>query len=173
MEGTIMKTINRTLIHTIIISLFIGLFVTVNTYADEYEALNGLDTIKVVFDVRAGNAKSAAIQLDLAHQTFKDPNIRKVTATPEFAVVIAGPATKLVSTNTEKFTAEEKVQLEQIAKTIAAMAADGIKIEICMFAAKLFGVEPATVLPEIKQIGNGWISLIGYQAKGYALVAIY
>lgn len=65
------------------------------------------------------------------------------------------------------------VHLEQIAKTIAAMAEDGIKIEICKFAAKLFGVEPATILPEIKQIENGWISLIGYQAKGYALVAIY
>jgi len=28
-------------------------------------------------------------------------------------------------------------------------------------------------LPEIKHVSNGWISLIGYQAKGYSLVPAY
>jgi hypothetical protein len=28
-----------------------------------------------------------------------------------------------------------------------------------------------TILPEIKQVENGWISAIGYQLNGYALVA--
>jgi intracellular sulfur oxidation DsrE/DsrF family protein len=52
------------------------------------------------------------------------------------------------------------------------MAKDGIKLEICLFAVKVFGMESSTILPEIKQVGNGWISLIGYEAKGYSLVPI-
>jgi intracellular sulfur oxidation DsrE/DsrF family protein len=173
MEGAMMNTEKKSIIRGIIISIFICIFAAANTSADEYEGIKGLDTIKAVFDVRAGKVKSAALQLDLVHKTFKDKNIREVTADPEFVIVIAGPATKLVSTNTKGFSAEEKGQLEQIAKTMAAMAADGIRIEICMFAAKHFGVDPATILPAIKQVGNGWISLIGYQANGYALVALY
>ena len=53
------------------------------------------------------------------------------------------------------------------------MSKDGVKLEICLFAAEVFGVDPASVLPEIKRVGNGWISLIGYQSKGYALVPAY
>jgi hypothetical protein len=33
-------------------------------------------------------------------------------------------------------------------------------------------VESSTIQSEIKQVGNGWISLIGYEAKGYSLVPI-
>ena len=168
-----MNRTTKAIVRGMIISLFICIFATVNTYANEYEGLAGLDTIKAVFDVRAGKVKSAALQLDLVYKTFKDKNIREATADTDFVVVIAGPATKLVTTNTQGFSAEEKVELEQIAKNIEAMAADGIRIEICMFAAKYFGVDPATILPAIKQVENGWISLIGYQAKGYSLVAIY
>ena len=52
------------------------------------------------------------------------------------------------------------------------MTKDGIKFESCLIAAKLLGVEPSSILPEIKQVGNGWISLIGYQARGYSLVPV-
>ena len=62
--------------------------------------------------------------------------------------------------------------LDEYASTISAMAKDGIKFEICLIAVKVFGVEPSSILPEIKQVGNGWISVIGYQARGYSLVPI-
>ena len=45
--------------------------------------------------------------------------------------------------------------------------------EAGLFAADLFDVEPDTILPEIKHVPNGWISLIGYQAKGHNLVAAF
>ena len=53
------------------------------------------------------------------------------------------------------------------------MVKSGIRLEICLVAAQVFGVDPGSVLPEIKQVGNGWISLIGYQARGYSLVPAY
>jgi intracellular sulfur oxidation DsrE/DsrF family protein len=53
------------------------------------------------------------------------------------------------------------------------MAKDRIKLEICDFASKVFGVDPASILPEIKHVPNGWVSVIGYQARGYSLVPVY
>jgi hypothetical protein len=53
------------------------------------------------------------------------------------------------------------------------MSKAGIKMEICLAAANVLGVDPASILPEIKRVGNGRISLIGYQANGYSLVPVY
>jgi len=162
---------------TIIISLFLSiclLFVTVaNVFSEEYEALKGLKSIKAVFDVRIANPKSAALHLKLIHQTYKDKAILTVTKKPVFVVVFIGPSVKLISKNREGFSPEEQTILDEIASTISEMSKDGIKLEICLVAAKVFGVDPASVLPEIKHGANGWISVIGYQAKGYSLVPAY
>ena len=157
----------------IIFSTFICLFVATSTYGGEYEALDGLNDIKVVFDVRAKKVKKAAIYLDLIHETFKDQSIRNVSKQPDFVVVFAGGISKFVSSNTGNFSDEEQVLISRIVNRVSAMAKDGIKLEICLFAVNLAGVDPATLLPEIKQVDNGWISLIGYQAKGYSLVAAF
>jgi intracellular sulfur oxidation DsrE/DsrF family protein len=87
--------------------------------------------------------------------------------------VFIGPSVKLISKNREGFSPEDQKSLDEIANTISAMSKDGINLEICLVAAKVFNVDPASVLPEIKRVGNGWISMIGYQAQGYSLVPVY
>lgn len=154
-------------------SAFILLFSVPAGFTGGYPALEGLDEIKAVFDVRVSKPKSAAFQIDLIHKMFNDENIRKADNSPEFVVVFIGPATKLVSTDMEGYSLEEKNQIGKIAETVKAMAKDGIKFEICIVAAKVFKVDPSTILPEITHVENGWISLIGYQAKGYRLVPAF
>jgi intracellular sulfur oxidation DsrE/DsrF family protein len=88
------------------------------------------------------------------------------------AVVFMGPAVKLISKNRSGFTEEEQKILDEFANTLSNLAREGVKFEGCLIAMKILGVDPATILPEIKQVGNGWISLIGHQAQGYALVTI-
>jgi hypothetical protein len=39
-----------------------------------------------------------------------------------------------------------------------------------MYAVKALG--PATLMPEIEQAGNGFISVAGYQAQGYSVVSV-
>ena len=84
-----------------------------------------------------------------------------------------GPAVKLLAQDNEGLSAEDQEAVDRIAATISAMARDGIRLQYCLFAASVQGVDPESVLPEINPVGNGWISLIGYQAKGYSLVPIY
>ncbi|MFO8146375.1 MAG: DsrE family protein, partial [Gillisia sp.] len=59
----------------------------------------------------------------------------------------------------------------KIAQKISAMDSDGIRFEICMTAAHALGVSADSILPEIMQVENGWISLIGYQQNGYSMIA--
>jgi intracellular sulfur oxidation DsrE/DsrF family protein len=154
--------------------LLCTLFLAVNsTSAAEYDSLQGLKSFKAVVDVRSGKPKSLAMQLGLLHQMYKDKSVRSVSASPEFVLVFIGPAVKLVSTRTEDLSAEDKETVAKIAATVSAMAKDGIKFEICLFAVDALGVDRASILPEIKQVGNGWISLVGYQLSGYGLVPVY
>ena len=136
-----------------------------------YEALEGVGSAKAIFDVRIGQPQSAALHLKLIHQTYKDLAMAKKK--PNFVVVFIGPSVKLISKNRAEFTLEDQQSLDEIATAVSDMKRDGIKTEVCGVALKIFKVDPASVLPEIKKVENGWISEIGYQAKGYSLVPAY
>jgi intracellular sulfur oxidation DsrE/DsrF family protein len=161
---------------TIVSLIFlIGLLstVAVGSASQEADALKGLKSVKAVFDFRLGNLKATALFLGAIHETYKGKDIAAVTKKPEFVVVFLGPSVKLITNKREGVSPEDHKILDAIAGRISEMAKDGIKLEICLFAARMFNVDPATVLPEIKHTENGVVSLIGYQAKGFSLVPIY
>ena len=56
---------------------------------------------------------------------------------------------------------------------LAEMNRDGIRLEVCLFAADVHDVDPATIPGYIHRVDNGWISTLGYQAQGYSLVAVF
>ena len=162
---------NKYKLTTIIFSIALLLSFTSNSMANEYDALTGVESVRAVFDVRVGNPKVAAVHLDLIHKTFKDQNLTIKSKKPELVIIFMGPAVKLVSKARTGFTPEEQKQIDVIAGIISDMAKDGIKLEICVAAIHLTGGDTASILPEIKQVGNGWISAIGYQHQGYALIS--
>ncbi|MCW8194517.1 hypothetical protein F6455_06935 [Proteobacteria bacterium 005FR1] len=57
-----------------------------------------------------------------------------------------------------------------MAEKISSMDKDGVRFDICMTAARAHDVSAESVLPEIVQVGNGWISLTGYQQNGYSMI---
>ena len=152
--------------------IIISLLCVVSTVSgEEYTAMKGIKSVKAVFDERESIPKNAAFHLKGIHQTYKEMAAMKKN--PVFVVVFIGPSVKLISKNREGFSPEDLKSLDEIANTISAMAKDGINFEMCLVAAKFFNVDPASVLPEIKGVGNGWISILGYQAQGYSLVPVY
>lgn len=167
-----MERKTRILVSIVVASVFM-LAAFGSAFAATYESLAGMKSIKAIFDVRAANAKSAAMQLKLIHDTYKDKSIRAVSKKPSFIVAFMGPSVKLLSKDKQGVSVEDQKSMDEIAQTVQAMAKDGIKLEVCDFAANVFGVDPASMLPEIKHVPNGWISLIGYQARGYSLVPVY
>jgi len=162
----------RKIIASLNLLVVISLICAVSTVSgEEYGAMRGVKSAKAVFDDRVGNPESASSLLKLIHKTYKE--LTEMKKTPAFEVVFIGPSVKLISKNREGFSPEDQKALDEIADTISAMSKDGIKFEICLVAAKAFNVDPSSVLPEIKKVGNGFISVIGYQAQGYSLVPVF
>jgi intracellular sulfur oxidation DsrE/DsrF family protein len=139
--------------------------------AEEYDAMKGVNSVNAIFDMRDGNLQTAVIHLNLIHDTYKE--LITMKKNPNFVVVFMASAVKLISSDYSGFTTEEQKSLKEIASIISRMSKAGIRVEVCLFAVKVFGVEPTSILAEIEQVGNGWISEIGYQARGYSLVPVY
>jgi intracellular sulfur oxidation DsrE/DsrF family protein len=140
--------------------------------AGEYASVKGHRSIKAVFDFELGNPQSALLHLNVIRKTFKDKTMWVASKKPEIVVVFIGPSVKLVSTNRDAFSQEDRKILDEYASVMSEMTKDGIKFEICLIAVKAAGVDPTSILPAITQVGNGWISLIRYQAAGYSLVPV-
>ncbi len=140
-------------------------------FGEEYEGIASVKSAKVIWDERESNPKFAVLHLKLIHQTYKD--FAAMNKAPVFVVVFSGPSVKLTSKNREGFSPEDQKSLDEIANIISAMSKDGIKSEICLVAVKVFNIDPSSVLPEIKRVGNGWISMVTYQTQGYTLVPVY
>lgn len=138
---------------------------------EEYEGIAGVKSAKIVFDERESNPKAAVLHLKLVHQTYKD--FAAMKKEPAFVIIFMGPSVKLISKNRDGFPADDRKSLDEIATLVSAMSKDGIKSEMCLVAAQVFDVDPASVLPEVKRVGNGWISMVVRQAEGYSLVPVY
>ena len=133
-----------------------------------YRSMEGVSSVKTVFDFRVGDPEVAKAHLNLIHGMLDNPSMIREREQPEIVIVLLGPSVNLVSADKMK---QESGSKAAIAKKISAMDSDGVRFEVCMTAAHVHEVSAESILPEIVQVGNGWISLIGYQQKGYSVIA--
>ena len=153
---------NTSRVKTVSLILSVCLLIVASSFV--FGDLKASETNKAVFDVRINNPKSAALHLKLIHQSFKGRDT---------VIMFSGPSVKLISENREGFSAEENKLLDEISSKVSEMSKDGIKLEVCLVATRVFGVDPTSILKEIKHVENGWLSIVDYQANGYYLVPAY
>lgn len=139
--------------------------------ADDRAALAGLKEVKVAFDIKEGDAKRLLMGLNVIEETRQ--SLINQGVTPRIVLAFRGPATRLVQTDVEKIRPEDREAAQRIAAKLREMrSAPGVEaMEQCSVAVRLQETKAENVLPEIRVVGNSWISLMAYQAKGYAYIA--
>jgi uncharacterized protein len=157
---------------TIVAVMFVAALMATPALAGEYGALEGVKSVKTVFDVSQGDPKTANIVFWAVKNVYEDQSVRELPEQPQVAVVFHGPSVKMISTDRKGFQDSDNEALDEFASMIRQMKKDGVKLEVCEYALKVMGVDPATVMPGVNIVGNGFISIAGYQAQGYSLVTI-
>ncbi|MCM2306765.1 MAG: DsrE family protein [Sulfuritalea sp.] len=152
----------------------LGTFVVCSTgvrAADDSAALKGLKEGKIAFDIHEGNPKLLLARLDVIDETRQ--SLIQQGVAPHFILAFRGPATKLVQTDQEKIKPEDRPLAAKVAARIKEMSkAPGVEgFEQCAIASRTQETKTELVLPEIRVVGNGFISLMAYQARGYAYIA--
>lgn len=161
-------------ISRIVACVVTAMFMLVSTgamAADDKAALTGLKEVKVGFDLKEGNGKLLLNRLDIIDET-REALIQQGIK-PHFIIAFRGPATKLVQTDATLIKPEDREMATKIAAKIKKMSASpGVEgFEQCSVASREQKTDVAKVLPEVRVVGNGFISLMAYQAKGYAYIA--
>ena len=136
-------------------------------HPDDSDALKGVKTIKVVYDI---NGVSEPKKMIVMLKAIVDARGRALAAKvkPDLVIAFRGPALNLIQKPGPDATGEQK----QIGELVAELNKEGIKLEACNFAASVLNLDPAGFLPEVKVVGNTFISLGGYQAKGYGVISV-
>jgi intracellular sulfur oxidation DsrE/DsrF family protein len=135
-------------------------------------ALKGVNSYDAVFEVTQGNPKVSTLIFWAVQNAYEAAEVKGLAKDPNIAIVFHGPAVKLLSTDRAPFNDAEWAEVENFQDTLRQMKKDGVKLEICLYAAKVMGVDKDTIIPEIDRVGNGFVSVIGYQMQGYAVVRI-
>lgn len=142
-----------------------------NKAPDNKDALKGLTSSKAIFDITTANPKKLAFYLKLVKQTAESMHAAGVKT--DFILAFRGPATYFVTSDTKHVKVEDMPVAYKIKDEITALSHEpGVKLTQCSVAAHVLHVDPATIYPGVKVIGNSWVSLIAYENKGYALVPV-
>jgi intracellular sulfur oxidation DsrE/DsrF family protein len=138
---------------------------------DDSDALNGVTTGKVIFDINMIEAKKMTLYLQVIQQTIDD--MQRQGVKPDVILAFRGLSVRLISKNRENMDLTDFDYLDQIAQQLTTLAQQGVRMEACSVATKLFKVDNKSLLKFIKPVGNTFVSLTGYQAQGYANIPIY
>lgn len=139
---------------------------------NDARALADLKTAKGVFLVDIGDPKKLAFYLDVIKGTHA--GLVRQNVKPDFILVFIGPSVPFLTTEPDDdVVMEHEDTLNRIAAAVADLDRLGVRQEICAVATKVFNVDNEKVLPQLDVVGDGFISLIGYQAQGYALVPVF
>lgn len=135
-------------------------------------ALKGVGAYDAVFEVSLGDPMIANLVFWAVKNSYEVEEVKALSRKPNIAIVFHGPAVKLLSNNKAPFNAAEWSEVEKFQNTLREMKQDGVKLEVCMYAVKVMGVDAASIIPVIDKVGNGFVSVIGYQMQGYSIVRI-
>jgi len=167
-----MKQIYLNIFFLLISSLFTTNLNAAQIEINDSAALANLKTGKGVFLVDIGDAKKLNFYLEVIQGTYKGMKSQGVE--PDFILVYIGPSVKYL-TGSPSAEVEQKNAgvLIDIETNVEALAKLGIKQEICAVATRVFGIKNEDVFKDLTLVGDGFISLIGYQAQGYHLVPVF
>jgi len=129
--------------------------------------------VKIVWDVTIGNEALFEDRLGLIQQTADV--IRKNGMTPNFVIVIHGPATKFIAHSLSKtrFSDERVERLPYIQKIIVEMNRDGVQFVQCQVPMVRKNVSKDNILPFISVSETVFFDLAVLQMDGYAYIPIY
>jgi intracellular sulfur oxidation DsrE/DsrF family protein len=160
------------------LGLIVGLTLLINpplVHAEkpaDRAALEGVTAGKVAWDINMGDPRKLSLYLGVIQETYDDL-VRQGVA-PDMIFAFRGASVLLISTEREEIPLEQHFDLDEVAELLADLnKRPGVKMEACTVACRLFGVKAEKLLPGIQAVGNTFVSLIGYQAKGYGIIPIY
>lgn len=138
---------------------------------NDHAALAGLAQAKAIFLVSVNDPARVDHVLKVIGLT--EEGLVKQHVKPHIIVVFVGPDVAFLTRDRRGINYMQERAVSDLQRQIVRLAKAGIVFQACGVAMKGMDVKPQDLIPEVQAVGNGYISLIGYEAKGYSLVPVY
>lgn len=159
---------NTKIILTFLLGIFLFPQIVLSQQKDNILALENLSELKVYFDIKADSAAKLEKRLIWINDTLKQASQKEVKAT--FIIGIRSMASFFVTKGDEYIDEEDIPTKKKIEKWLKYYAKQGVRIEQCGLSAELYDIDPQDFLSEVTVVKNSYISIGGYQNKGFAYV---
>src|SRR5690348_11547844 len=142
-----------------------------HAWAADDNSIAGLKDAKVAFDITAGEPGRLLNILNTIDETRE--GFLRHGVTPHFVLAFRGPARLLTQTDLSRLKPEDRDTAAKVAAKLKQLkATPGIEgLAQCAIAMRGQKVDKDKVNPDVTVVENGWLTLVGYQAKGYAYIA--
>ncbi len=139
---------------------------------NDAHALRGLHAAKAVFLINVKKPQVLANVVRVANMAYT--SMARQGVKPHFVMVIIGPDVAFLTKNMVGLSYGQREAAAHLQNEVKEMTHEGIRFEACgVSLADEVDINPHDLIPQVHAVGNGFISAIGYQAKGYALVPFY
>jgi intracellular sulfur oxidation DsrE/DsrF family protein len=138
---------------------------------NDADALRGQHEAKAVFMIDVNDPRKLAHVLTVIEET--DSGLARQNVKPHLVVVVIGPAVAFLTKDRRGIPYMEQAAVAHAQAALGKLDAMGVRLEACGVALKGMELKPEDVIPVVHPVGNGYISAIGYQAQGFALVPVY
>ena len=162
-----MKSLLQFVMTFLLVAVTARLAPAAETYKNS-DALTGVRETKVYFDVNVGEPAKLLNRLQLIDATYDQ--LVAAGISPLFVVGIRGKASNYFTRGDDYVVDTDLPVKKQIEARIDRFKARHFRLEQCYIAAGLQDIDVADFLPQLEVVANGYVSMIGYQSKGYAFV---
>lgn len=139
--------------------------------ADNRAALSGMREMRMAFDLTDANPEVLMRKLDAIETTRKQ--LLDAGVTPKIVMTFRGGASYYTQLDLAKVKEADRAEALRVRAKLRQLAkSNGVEsLEQCNIPVQQLKIKPADLMPEVKLVGNGWISLAGYQARGYSYIS--
>jgi intracellular sulfur oxidation DsrE/DsrF family protein len=126
--------------------------------------------MKMAFDITDGNPQVLLTKLTVIDVTRKQ--LVDSGVTPRMVLAFRGDASYYTQTDLAKVKEDDRADALRIAAKLRELRkANGVEaIEQCNVPLASRKLKPTDLMPEVKLVPNGWVSLVAYQQKGYGYI---
>lgn len=142
--------------------------VSAQTAYDNRDALAGIKKAQIYFDVNLKDDELLVVRLELLDRTIR--NLQEADVDASVVIGFRGAASRFITRDNHYVLDEQVANKIKIQDRVRQFASQGFRVEQCAIAAEILDIPPDDFLPEVKIVGNGYVSMIGYQTQGYAMV---
>lgn len=160
----------RIVVSTLVLLISLSSYAFATTLSDA-QALSGLHSAKAVFLVNINNPMAVDHLVRVIGLTRKQFLQQHVT--PHFIVVFIGPDVAFLTKDRRGISYMDERPIADLQKEIGNLSKLGIEFQACGVAMHGMDVQPNSLIPDVHPVESGFISVIAYQEKGYALVPVY